>query len=177
MLRVKERVIAETRCDDDVKALAQNATPAELRQALSQIGWQGPIYKATSTSIDLSVVEATWSNIMQGLARWHHWDKEHFAKRVLTAVERHREQVREHLHYLNLCKWVECEACKKWRRCAPEYLETLRPTLDGVSWTCATADRVCEEEEDVMEDGEVWDGEVDNADGSSEGTDMATDIF
>ena len=86
--------------------------------------------------------------------------------------------MREHLHYLSLCKWVECEACKKWRRCTPEYLETLGPTgLDSISWTCTMADRGCEEVEDVMEDGEVWDGEVDEADGSSEATDMATDIF
>ena len=47
------------------------------------------------------------------------------------------------------------------RRCPPEYLATLEEPLQDIEdWTCMTLDRECDEDDDLMDDDELWDGRV-----------------
>ena len=57
-----------------------------------------------------------------------------------------------HLKYLKSCTWAQCDLCDKWRRCPPKFVYTTK--MD--TWTCGSAHRDCDEEEDEQEEGEVW---------------------
>ena len=113
-----------------VKELARHTEPPELRQALASIGWMGPSYNPSQTNVDETLATQVWQNIIDGLDLWFRSNPADFHQRALPAVERHQHwrltaDASARRHYRNLCQWAICDACNKWRRCTPEYLDTL----------------------------------------------------
>jgi len=160
-LLVKKRVLSKLPHNSRVWSVANDAHICELRYALAIIGWQGPV-DATK--------ETTWQNLVCGLEHWLAADPADFECRVPYMIERYRTAVKEHREFLDLCKWAQCtnSACEKWRRCPPEYLATLEEPLEDIEdWTCMALDRECDEDDDLMDDDELWNGECDGV-GESE---------
>ena len=66
--------------------------------------------------------------------------------------------------------WAQCDACQKWRKLpgGPEYCEDALPEKWYCSMNAPTHTNSCEEPEDVMEDGEVYEGEEGEEEGEEE---------
>ena len=173
----KELAIASSK-HQRVRDVAGAADQKELRHALSLIGWQGPVYGAAPLEAQFkkrgkmsnaaqaafheeqkhyaALVRRTWTNIVAGLGHWWETNAADFNDRVPKMIEQHRTQIGAHLKYVNNCDWVQCDQCNKWRRCPPEFKNTLQMG----EWTCGSAFRECEEEEDEVDESEVWNASI-----------------
>jgi hypothetical protein len=156
-----------------VRSIALSADQHSLRRALIVVGWQGPIHghwppkrknalKLSASTVNaqkaahLKLVEDTWSSIVQGLNRWWEFSPSDFEIRVPIAINLYKAQMVQQREYFESCKWGQCDRCHKWRRCLPAY----HHTLERPRWSCIAANRECDEEEDALEEGETWDGQI-----------------